>query len=421
MKRITNPTPKTEFKYVSWQNIKSEVKKVNPELANIINALPTKSLKFKLATYSYGAIIAQGTDKNKTPPVFLVLEKSCELFLTNKEQHIPFEIIKSGEICCAAQVLAKKPFGMQQEQWAISAGARNIFMLPKISDDEKHNRLKKKFNFQAQKPQNLSDQWEIFRLIANSGNHQSEWQCKILIFEDTWFKNYNKKSWKNFYYYFGNFAFQKSIFHINQYFIQFLLSALQNERPVRLTRSQTEQINHLLMLSMSGIPGYTVLTNNELLPLKLIQAAYSNIYKLENYPPIMVGPDYFANIAKDEKCLYYSYGYPCFYSFSPKENQSSSTARDFYQLFRVFRKVLDFIKDNNFLYNNGELKNLSKTHQLTFYHPGSKTYNEFSAPKLIPDTDKSIMQDWSKDKRFPHKVDFLNGCIQIKATQKDYK
>lgn len=413
MKHITNPSPKAEYKNVSWQSIKNDVKKVNPELANIINALPTKNLNLKLGTYSYGALIGSGTDENNTPPVFLVLEKACELFLTYKQQYIPFKIIKRGEICFPAKALKKRLPSWQHEHWSISAGARNVFMLPSISDAEKHNNLQKKLNFEIKKPSQLHDQWETFRLIANSGHKQEDWECKVLFFEDDWFKNHEKKDWSNFYNYFGNLAYQTTDSAESQYLIQLLMSIFQKEKPVNLTTSQIEQITHLLMLSFDGIPGFTPLTDNELMPVKLIQNIYSNVYKLENYPPIIMGPDYFNEIIKAGKSIYYSHNYRCFYSFSPKVNKFSTTAKNFYRLLWAFKKALDFLKSSNSLHNNNALKHLTETHQFNFYHPGSKTYDEFLSPKLIPEQDKTIMQ--KRDKKFPHKIDFLNGCIQIRS------
>jgi hypothetical protein len=176
---------------LSWEKIRTEVKEANIELARIIdNINPPKNLKLIKANYLFGDLIVNDgatflrKDKNTilttseasqlldsdlsySPiPLILTLKKSNEVFIDTGSRVIPLNIFNVGSLLGLFETIDFLYSYHSSPKWCVSAGARSIFMLPKLGEKKgvkklkSHCKITKDINLK-----NLSDHCEIFKRI----------------------------------------------------------------------------------------------------------------------------------------------------------------------------------------------------------------------------------------------------------------
>jgi hypothetical protein len=80
--------------------------------------------------------------------------------------------------------------------YSVSAGARSLYMIPKISSSLAHKRIKQTFNVTLPPPSHLYNHWEIFKQITNSTNFPKKWFCEIIFFTKKWVESIqNNEHW----------------------------------------------------------------------------------------------------------------------------------------------------------------------------------------------------------------------------------
>lgn len=408
-KKIINPVPQSELQLIKWPQVRSRIEEVNPKLAKIIDTL-NPSFNLTLGKYSYGAIIASGEDK-KNLPNFLVLNKSCEVFWEYRSRPITARIIKAGEI--ALGNLNSEAW--QHPLWKLSAGGKNVFIPAKISDYERHKKLQDYFGFEVNRPFQFYEQRHVFSLIANSNQVADPWQCEVLFFGEEWFQYQDDPAWQPFY----KYLLQEALQHDSQLkayhpIFDLVMSIFQQEKSKKLSINQIQGIAQLFMLALNNTPGFTPLQDDSMMPLKLIQSAYLECYKLKQYEPIVMGPGYFNETGQNREAIYFSMNHRNFYQFAPSENNFASHAKEFYQLYWAFEKFINFIKTKNYLHPEHKISQLIKNTEFMFYHPGSPTYQDFIPTEEIPFNNSAFAKSIEKGFQFPAKSSFFNGSIQIK-------
>lgn len=202
-----------EMHRFSWKEIKTEIAALNPQLFDIIEEInPSDDYRVYKISYPFGAKIVDkgklcipGADGTCYPlsecdrsefiedlnyaaiPLGLILSKSCEIFIESKQQIISLDLLGAKQLFGLFEVLAKQTStDNKQPPWSITAGARSIFMLPKITDMNAHRRIIRTYKVQSQPPQSLTDHWQIFTKIAQHTETTRPWRCEILFFSGTW-------------------------------------------------------------------------------------------------------------------------------------------------------------------------------------------------------------------------------------------
>src|SRR3990167_11373570 len=116
----------------------------------------------------------------------MVLHNALEMFITLEDRVIPFSINKPGNIFGLWRVLDRpneeKLSHTSVFIWNMTAGARSMFMLPKVSEALAHNKLKQGLGIGIDKPRDLLDHWKVFREIAKQPEFTEDWYVEVLFF-----------------------------------------------------------------------------------------------------------------------------------------------------------------------------------------------------------------------------------------------
>ncbi len=164
---------KGSLEKLTWDQVRQDVIRVNPKLANIIDEIaPSNAYWIAKATYPYGSLVMEKsvlmlpnregsivpiTDSSletefqeglgynlQSNPVSIVLNNSFEIFLPLEDRTIPLSgLILPGTVFGAWRILSSKKAEQTAFIWNMTAGARSVFMLPKITESKKHAQLKK--------------------------------------------------------------------------------------------------------------------------------------------------------------------------------------------------------------------------------------------------------------------------------------
>lgn len=208
---------KATLEELPWKAVRNDIAKKNDELANIIDEInPSSEYTLFKACYPFGSEIlkdgyffipnAKGSlvplnsadipapiqDKLNynlySNPVSLILNNTAELFIILKNTTIPFYgLISPERIFGTWRILNPKISQHPNFIWNMVAGARSIFMLPKISETAGYNRLRRAFHLHSEKPKTLLEHWKIFREIANHPDFGEIWSTEMLFFSKKWF------------------------------------------------------------------------------------------------------------------------------------------------------------------------------------------------------------------------------------------
>ncbi len=408
---ISSPTAATEQRTVFWKNIRNRVKKVNPILTKIIDDLSPDTLPLTLEKYNYGAIIAEGA-RGGSFPTFLVLDKSCEVFFEYATHLMMFRLIKAGEMGIGN--MAPHAPDWQNSLWKLSSGGQNVFLPAKISDYDKHKKIQDHFGFKVEHPLLLDDQRHTFNLIANSAKVEDQWQSEILVFDECWLQHKDDPAWDQFYHY----LLQEELRHhgrISESHIFYLMTGiLQAERDLKLTISQLSEMTQLIMMMLNVTPGFIALTDESVMPVKLIQNAFTEHYNLKNYMPTIMGPGYLRDTDHLRQAIYFALNHQCFFQFAPRENGSESHANAFFTFYRVFVKLLHLIQTKDYLHTDNLIYQKINSTEFNFYHPKSEGYRGFKPTTEIPLQDRVFAEAQEHGLQFPAKSHFFYGCVQIK-------
>jgi len=221
------------FEIASWENVREDFKKVNPEAAAIIDRLsPDKHFPLVRARYPFGATIASGGEiylpkkdggtqllssmpeilkllkpnsLDKNIPVMMVLKNSAEIFYEMAGRIISAFLSTSGKFIGMWDQFGPTNKPYVKWIWDLVSGARILYLLPKITNVAGHKVLRKKYQVSSHAPKNYNEHWRIFKEIANSSEFPQDWYSEILFFSDIWFETAKKDAaWRELYDYFLN-------------------------------------------------------------------------------------------------------------------------------------------------------------------------------------------------------------------------
>jgi hypothetical protein len=430
------------IKEVTWDQVRDRVHKLNPELATIIDELsPGKNYPLYIAKYPYGSMIVKKgcfqlpnnlgsiipltesldnvLKKNLaynvgSNPVSIVLENSVEIFLSLHNRAIPaFGLFPQGAIM--STWIVSSDFNSLQPAflWDVTAGARSIFMLPKISKKKLHQRLKLELGIKEDIPQCMMDHHQIFKEISANQNYCNLWTTEILFFSESWFKYLDDNAWIKFKNYLLSTAWRGSEFFRNQFIWNLIFSLIQQERSLKPDPYIDNTTKHLLTMAVGAAPGFSPAIDNSAAPIKEIQQAYTEIYRLENYMPIIMQPLSFSERNK-YRPVYYSIQYPTSLEFSLKSNKEASALSDIYATKSLLDKYLRDLGSNQLNIETTEFYKIAQSVSFDFFHSDPRGYTGIKYSKEIIDTDKSFLKFTTKNNfEFPDNSSFFQGCIKI--------
>jgi hypothetical protein len=442
--KILHPLLVEEY---TWEKVRKSVLRVNPELAKIIDDLSIDaSYTFFQASYPYGSqIVEKGEfclptkDNSFLPlrnskvssylkeklgynafsnPVSLVLKNSLDLFIELDDRIVNHSLIPAGSIFGLWRVLDQKNendlFFTPISIWDMTAGARSVFMLPKIADANGFRQLQKKYNLQIDKPQELRDHWNIFRAITNHPSFENSWTTDLLFFSKKWFEKLEDPAWQTFKLYLINTAWTGTKFWRNQYIWDLTFSRIQAERGLKPCPYIADMVAHILAITIGAVPGFRPALNDTLAPIKKLQQVFEEEYKLK-YAPIIIEPATFSVFDQKNRPVYYSLNYQTAIKMSKKSSNRSSTVTDIYQIRSLLMKYMQDILNKNLNITDTLLYEMIKIVEYDFFHHDSSEYKEIFSSTAIFDEDSSFKEACAhcKVQEMPKNPPFFNGCVKI--------
>lgn len=413
---MTNVAPYVEF--VSWLDISAQVKLVNAELANIIDSIPQSSdTPLIKARYYYGArIINKGVltlpissnqaiplSDNRLPasintalsygnfPVGLILTKATEIFFDTNERSIPLNILDVGGMFGMSAAISLVMNRTVKRAWNMTAGARTVFSLAKLSNKTCHLRLQQEFGVAFEAPHSLFEHHSVFSDIAKRA---SPWCCEILLFTRQWLEDKRFTVLHDFwrqkvaYKLFQNYQSFLSKELVWDRFVSRLGKHNLGQRPVAISATR-----HLLAISENISYGFAVSHSEEFLPLSLLQRSYAEIYRLTEYPLIIMRPQI---LQTAEVPLYYSLSLPTSLEMPLMTNAKVRIINDLLDV----KKLVDLFQ--------------STVCQYEFFHCVLDSLQTLKPVEVLPELDPQFMSRYlGKGLTFPYSSPFFKGCIQV--------
>lgn len=431
---------------VTWEDVRADVKQVNPEFANIIDKLnPGKNLKLIKAIYSFGNLIVdngilnlpvtkfrlaklgdplinQNITKqlNYSPiPLFLTLKKSHEVFIEANQRVIPLNLFKAGSLLGLFESIDSLFNDISRPKWSVSAGTRSIFMVPKINETIGFRRLRAEYALpSSMQVQQLSDHWELFKEIATHPNFKQKWQSEVLFFTDEWMiKHQRDLAWYDFRNYLFQMGWQQAKFAMgkNEDRVDISLAwrkftEIISSRRLKPTPYLADHVKHIVTIAAGRWPGFRPADDlQEVAPIIGLQDAFISVYQLRKYYPTIM---YASLFNRNEKLpIYYSLNYPTLLEGSAYNYGTSTLMMDL----RDIKLLLDIFKE--IITSTGESidKHILEKSHFEYFHVEQDKLKEIKSSKVLAFNDPRLKQGHDKvSKRILCTTSsFWRGCIQI--------
>ncbi len=432
---------------LNWAEARDQAKKVNPEFAALVDELePDDSCKLYHVKYPYGAQFLQSgefflpgdkgqlvpfvdidipTDvkddlsyKLNTNPVSMVLHNSIEMYMTLEDRIIPFSISGPGSIFGLWRVLDQPGEGKLSHtsvfMWDMTAGARSIFMLPKISEALAHNKLKQAMHISIDKPRDLLDHWRVFKEIAAQPDFAEPWYVEMFFFSKQWFERMLEPKWIKLYQYLLDKTWRSTEFWRNQFVWNLTFTRIQSMRKIKASAYIADIIKHIFAIGTGAVPGFQPALDNSLAPVSGLQQAYLDHYELKNYAPIMMVPHLFT-ACETSGAVYYSLQFPTALELSPKTSGRSSAISDLYDVRSLINKYLTHMKHESLNIEATPLYELSRAIHFDYYHSNVELYEGMKASEQLIEDDPIFAEVMKKfpGREFPKNSAFVKGVIGI--------
>lgn len=411
---------------LSYAEARSAIQKVNPALCTEIDALSVDdSYSILKVRYNYGDLLInkglfhvpddQGNlvyrnstacdktvrdllDYPSPTPMLMPLNGALELFIDHPERPSPYVMGKPGHIFALTGVLEPESISEPLVYWTMSVGVRSVIMLPKISHNTNHLRLCKTLGIKANLSDSVYDHFHIFKAINKV--QEKPWTVDIFVFTKKWFENRESLEWRAFREYLFKILWRGNYFGIVADLCNMFLSEMASKFKPSPDLSST--LSHIVAISQSKKLGYGIATDDSAFPLSTIQKAYIENYKLQDYSPEVMIPDYL----EPEHPLFYSLPYPIRVDFSHAQNKSVSKHDELMKLLDILSHIQRSLKEE-----------YAETMQAIYIKNVNYQGIHFKADpnnKIISTT------DLAKDYRskfaglaFPVNSNFLCGCLKI--------
>lgn len=430
------------LKSYTWKDVRESVRRVNPTLASIIDDLsPSDTYTFYRCAYQYGDEVVKHGDlylpndgelvSIKSPdvsqtikkeigynhfsnPLSMVLNNAVEFFIPIEGRIIPYAIMQPGDIFGLGTVFDSFHSHFPPSfLWYMTAGARSVCMLSKISDSVSHRRLVQQYQIHEACPKSLQDHWRIFRELVNSPDFGNPWQVELLYFSQHWVKHLNDKAWIRFRGYLQDLVWEKTAYWRSQFISDLVLTHIQRQEGIKPSAYIADIVKYLFAVGVGALPGFMPAIDNALGPFDRVGAAYESVYRMKDYLPIVMQPGYFNSKSKD--AVYASLQFLSVMELSPKSNERSSTIADLYAVQSLVKRYLRGITQGDYNMNGTWLYEMAEKVFFRFYHSSASQYPNILDTHVLIEKDSRFQQllkgrDLSE---FPATGRFLRGCVQL--------
>lgn len=434
---------------MNWQEARNQVQSVDKTLADLIDQInPNKSFKLLKVTYSYGDLIFKDgvlylpkekrhlisihdpdLDKKlkeklnySSIPLFLTLCNNNEVFIDTGNRIIPLNLFGAGSLLGLFESVDYM-FSQQSEvKWSVSAGARTIFMLPKINESGGFKRLRANYRLPSNmKLQHFSDHWHLFKTMTAHPHFEQPWQNEILFFTKEWLvKQDDHPQWVRFHRYLFQNAWQQARFAIGKIELSLrwetFVDAISSRR-LKPTPYLADHVKHIMLIIAGKWPGLRPADNSQqAAPTEGLQQAITEVYLLKHYFPTIMHADLFNPLG--DLPVYYSLYFPTLLEGSPYNKGSSTLMVNL----RDIKLLLEILLES-FLINRKFGCNDFKNIKLEYFHVEPDKYEEIRPSKIITESDPVFLQGIKQynDRIFCATSPFWRGCIRVGPSGKVHK
>jgi hypothetical protein len=436
---------KGSIEKLTWKKARKEVFNVNPGFAEIIDALsPDDKHWLVKVRYPYGSPVMEksvlmlpnskgdivpitdssidselreGIDYNlNSNPVSVVLKNAFEIFLPLEDRTIPLSgVINPGTVFGAWRRLTPEKTEHPAFIWDMTAGARSVFMLPKITEGLRHKKLEKAFGVSSNLPKTLMRHWDVFRQLANSSSiTQEPWSAEILYFSKHWFNHLKDEKWAQFYQYFYHSGWAGNEFWRNQPIWNLIFSLILKDYESRPNAYVMDTAKYLLNMGAGALPGLGPVRDTTAGPFDLIQDIYTNVYDIRNYPPIIIQPQRFRLRDTSAPPVYYSLQFPNALEFKPSSRMRASVISDLHEIRSLMMRYEQELLSNRFNIGGTSLRDLFDRISYDYFHSGVELHNGMRDSKeMLSDIGLRTTLDGKLHDSFPSSCLFGKGCIRL--------
>lgn len=421
------------FKKVHWADVRLKIK--DEELRAIIDGIaPGDDLSLYQVNYHYGDYILDQSElyvpspagelvpllSDDIPkplqeefaynyysnPVTIVLEGAVELFTVFDNRIIPFYgLIPEGALFGTWFILSPQYWTMEPTfNWQMTAGARSIFMLPKIANKTKHDALNRELKMQIQPPETLADHFDIFKEIDKSG--KSACNFELLYFGGKWFSNKDDPAFQRLYNHFLRRAWRDSDFWRNRFIEDMMVSFVQAHRSAPFDANALDRVRHILAICGGFHNGFAAIEDDKVAPVSLIKKIYRDIYDLK-YEPTVIAQMRFDMNTTDMS--FYSLNFENCQTFHPKPRGNVSLLKELSNIQYVYNKLVQILPKTVVKLEPSILKKIFAEIELKYIHADADGREAF----ITPETIGQMYQPFNCDP-FPTNAPFLKGAVLIK-------
>ncbi len=430
---------------LTWLDIREQVSSVNARLADIIDRIsPSKEFGLYLASYRYGSpilikgnfFVPDSTDSsislkdatvpdkvkedlsynNYSHPASIIIDGAAELFVDRNNRIVPYFMMQTGNMYGVWPILDKrykdKLTFAPTNIWDMTAGARTIFSLPKITDVASHMKLQRKYSFEAEPPNSYYDHWNVFKSISQSSYFETPWRTQILYFSKEWFQHLTDKAWQEFYIYLLSTNWACCEFQRNQFTWDFVFKEIEKIRGVNPSPYHADICKHLYSIAVGAMPGLAPAIDDKLAPVSTLKKIYAEEYGLKQWSPVIMQPANYQSNTSNPEPVYYSFQCPTAVSLSSRSSKKASTLTDAYIVSTLIKKYSKEIIDRSINLANTTLEDAAINSAFEFFHSRNDDYSDFKSVNDIPNADHRF-QDSPSHLSFPVNASFLKGCVKI--------
>lgn len=433
---------KAYLKECTWKDVREDVLKVNPELAKAIDSVdPSDKHVIYKCRYPFGNnIVKDGSvclptatgdiseitndtipehireNLSYTPdmPAGVLLKNTCEICWKLGLPTAALRFLRPGKMFGLWATL--QPLGTSSltgKMWQITAGARSLFMLPKISDAVCYKKIQKEFNLNSHAPRNLTEHWYTFRELTNSDTFPESWNTDLIFFSKKWLQSLQDPAWKELKLFFLETVWHDSSFARDREVLEAAFSIAQVNKNLKPNPYLSDTVKHLYYTAAGAYTGFKVANDNTAGPVLSLQKIFVDIYGLK-FRPTMVYPDFITNDNPLDP-IYYSLENPTLIMFSPRSKKTSNKMNDIREIQHIMQAIKSYIIEDKLGLRNTPLYKIVNDIDYDYFHSDHDLLGDTRSTQDLEQLDINIKKETKKypNLDFCNTSPFLRGCIKL--------
>jgi hypothetical protein len=195
-------------------------------------------------------------------------------------------------------------------------------MLPYVGSKKHHERIRNHYSLSSSPPKNRYEHTNLFKEIINSRQFKRSWHSQILFFSEDWINEirHNEK-WLPVKFFFSENLRKRFSTDLYSSLYNYSFLTTGNVNKYRPTPYLIDSAKYIFSIALGQGIGFAPAVNNQQLPLKLIQEAYTHHYQLVYTPTVMIP----SMLDSSNDCVYYSLQIPSTKISSFKIQMNNST------------------------------------------------------------------------------------------------